>query len=285
MFQCLNTGAISLSVSFDEAVKLATQSGFAGVDLPVNELIGIAENRGVQEIQARLQEAGLRSGGWGLPVDFRSSEDAYQAGLAKLPQYAKLARTLGSTRCSTWILPFSDTLDYEANMDLHAHRLRPIAQILKDHDCQLGLEFVGPKTMREGHTYEFISTMSGIFELSGQIGTGNVGLLLDCWHWYTSHGTVDDVRQLNAEQVVYVHVNDAPAHRSIDAQIDNQRLLPGDSGVIDIAGFLGALQNIGYDGPVVVEPFNAELVELPAEERVQAVKKSLDKIWSQANIG
>jgi sugar phosphate isomerase/epimerase len=79
-------------------------------------------------------------------------------------------------------------------------------------------------------------------------------------------------------------VNDALAQRSADEQIDNQRMLPAASGVIDIAGFLQAVQGIGYSGPVVVEPFNAELVSLPANERVAAVKRSLDTIWAQAGI-
>jgi sugar phosphate isomerase/epimerase len=36
------------------------------------------------------------------------------------------------------------------------------------------------------------------------------GLLLDCWHWYTSGATLDDLAQVRGAQVIYVHVNDAP---------------------------------------------------------------------------
>src|SRR5581483_368973 len=133
--------------------------------------------------------------------------------------------------------------------------------------------------MRKGHKYEFIFTMDGALELGQLVGTGNTGLLLDCWHWYTAHGTVEDLKRLTAEQVVYVHVNDAPAGRQVDEQIDNQRLLPGASGVIDIASFLQELERMGYDGPVVVEPFNAELNALPPAERVRATRESLAKIW------
>ncbi|MBO0779726.1 MAG: sugar phosphate isomerase/epimerase, partial [Ktedonobacteraceae bacterium] len=208
----------------------------------------------------------------------------YRRDLERLPRYAHLAQQLDSPWCSTWILPFSDTLDYAANMDLHVRRLRPVAQILSDHGCRLGLEFVGPATMRDGKRYEFIHTIAGALELGARIGTGNTGLLLDCWHWYTSHGTIADLARLQAKQIVYVHVNDAPGDRAIDEQIDNQRLLPGTSGTIDIANFLRELHRMDYHGPVVVEPFNAELAQLPARERVQAVKRSLDHIWQLANL-
>ena len=41
------------------------------------------------------------------------------------------------------------------------------------------------------------------------------------------------------------------------------------TGVIDIAGFLQALQEIGYDGPVTPEPFKKELADLPDVGTVQ----------------
>src|ERR1700733_8120886 len=54
---------------------------------------------------------------------------------------------------------------------------------------------------------------------------------------------------LSASQVVYVHVNDAPRGSTVERQLDGVRLLPGGSGVIDLTGFLGAPEAIGYDGP------------------------------------
>ncbi len=284
MFKCLHPGAIGFSVPFDEALTLAHTYGFEGLDLPFPELLQITQQTSLPAVRERFQTAQLRPGSWGLPVNIYGDEEKYQAGLAQLPAYAAVSQGLGSTGCATWIMPFSDTLDYDANMEFHVNRLRPIARILADHGCRLGLEFVGPKTSRAGHKYEFVSTIAGALELGQHIGTGNTGLLLDCWHWYTSHGTLEDLKPLTAQQVVYVHVNDAPPERGVDEQMDLQRLLPGASGIIDIAGFLQALDRMGYDGPVVAEPFNAELNALPYAERVQATKASLDKIWQLAGL-
>lgn len=284
MFISLNPGTLSFTVPLEEALRLAKENNFAALDLPLREIWQLVQESSIQDVKERFGAAGVRPGGWGLPVDFRGSEEDYQAGLATLPGYAALAQALGSPWCSTWILPFSDELDYRANMELHARRLRPVAQILADYGCRFGLEFVGPRTMREGHKYSFIATMDEALELGRLLGTGNTGLLLDCWHWYTSHGAVEDLERLTADQVVYVHVNDAPAGRAIDEQIDNQRLLPGVSGVIDIASFLQALVRMRYDGPVVVEPFDASLKALVPEERVRLTRESLSKIWMQAGL-
>lgn len=284
MFTSLNPGTLSFAAPLDEALHLAGESGFAGLDLPVRELRDLVARTSIQTVRDRFSGAGVRPGGWGLPVDFRGAEGAYQAGLADLPDFARLAEALESPWCYTWIWPFSDELDYDANMDFHVQRLRPLARILAEHRCRLALEFVGPATLRAGRTYEFIHTIEGALELGRRIGTGNTGLLLDCWHWYTSHATVADLDRLSADQVGYVHVNDAPAGRDIDEQIDTERLLPGASGVIDIAQFLRALARMGYDGPVVAEPFNEAVKALPPAERARVTGESLASIWERAGL-
>src|SRR6185369_16124190 len=116
--------------------------------------------------------------------------------------------------------------------------------------------------------------MAPMLEMGAEIGS-NVGLLLDVWHWYTSGGTVDELKALRNEQVVYVHVSDAPVGVPVDKQIDNKRCLPGATGVIDIGGFLGALKQIGYDGPIVPEPFG---------NAASWAADSLRAIWKTAGI-
>jgi sugar phosphate isomerase/epimerase len=204
--------------------------------------------------------------------------------LQELPRLAQAAAAIGAPRTMTYILSFSDELDTEQNRQFHIERFTPIASVLHEHGCSLGLEFLGPKTLYSSKRFKFIHTMQDMLDMGAEIGP-NVGLLLDCWHWYTSHSTVDELRALKPEQVVYVHVNDAPPGIAIDEQIDNTRALPGETGVIDIAGFLQALQQIGYDGPVTPEPFKKELKEMSSdEERLKAVGASMDKIFAQAGL-
>jgi len=118
-----------------------------------------------------------------------------------------------------------------------------------------------------------------MMELVTAIGTDNVGLLLDSWHWYTSHGTVEELSQLSNKDIVHVHVNDAPSGIAVDQQVDNRRGLPVTTGVIDMKGFVNALVKIGYDGPVEVEPFDQELRKLEPDAAVQKTAESLDRVW------
>lgn len=284
MFMSLNLGMLSLTLPLDEAVRLAQETGFTALDLPIGDLLDMASQTSMDGVINHFRSSGIRPGAWNLPVDFRGADDVYQRGLAELPRHAALAQALGSPWCITWIAPFSDTLEFGVNMERHVSRLRPIAQILADHNCRLGLEFVGPSTLRVGHTYSFISTIEDAFSLAKRLDTGNVGLVIDSFHWYTSHASVADLLRLSAHDVVAVHLNDAPAGRAIDEQLDKQRLLPGKSGVIAIVDYLHALKQIGVEGPVEVEPFDAQLNTLSPAERVRATAASLALVWKQAGL-
>jgi len=280
MYRALQPGAVGIDGTFEERLRLAADNGFEGVYVDIGEVMGI----GVGKVRDMFERFGLKPAAWGFPVEFRRDEETYRRSLGELPSMAAAARELGCLRTSTWIPPVSDTLTFEENFRLHVERLRPAAEILRDHGCRFGLEFVGPKTSRQGHRYEFIYTLDGMLELCREIGTGNVGLLLDCWHWYTSHGTGEDLRKLTDDDVVDVHINDAPDGVPVDEQIDNIRRLPGETGVIDIVTFLRSLHEIGYTGPVMAEPFRKDLNELPDDEVAKIVAESMEKVWKLADL-
>lgn len=279
MFKNLNTGALGVKATLAEQIALAQRHGFAGIDFSITEAQALADAHGVSAVQDLFAAAGVRPGQWGFPVDFRSDEQRWRDGLDALPRQAALAAELGCFRTCTWILPGDNERTFWENFDFHVSRLRPAAQILANHGHRFGLEFVGPKTLRDTRKYLFVYTLDGMLALGAAIGAGNMGLLLDSWHVYTSHGTHDDVRKLAPEDIVAVHVNDAPAGKAVDEQIDNVRTLPGETGVLDLADFLTALREIGYDGPVTTEPFSQRVRELPPEQAVAETAAAMGKIW------
>jgi sugar phosphate isomerase/epimerase len=285
MYKALSPGAVHCRPgNLRDAIALAKKHRFGGVEFSPRDVRAIDGEFGAGTVRGWFDEAGIRPAGFGLPVDWRGDEGVWREGLKTLPALAKAAASVGCRRCMTWIMPSSDDLERDENWIFHVKRFTPIAQVLGDHGISLGLEFIGPKTMREARKHIFIWRMEEMLQLGREIGP-NVALLLDVWHWYTSGGTLEQVRALSPEQVVYVHVSDAPAGIHVDEQIDNRRALPGETGVIDIAGFLRALDAIGYDGPITAEPFKAELKELPSDDaRLEVISTSLDTIFNRAGL-
>ena len=113
--------------------------------------------------------------------------------------------------------------------------------VLDDFGIALGLEYISPLTRRAPYANHFIQELRGMQAL---------------WN------TVADLEALRPEQVVVVHVNDAPPLPR-DEQTVGDRALPGTTGVIDTTGFLGALCTIGYQGPVTCEPMASAIASLP----------------------
>lgn len=282
-YKNFSPGHIGVRANQREALEYAVKYGFDGITSNPGEF----EGKSAEEIRAWVQEMKekrIRYGAGGLPVQFGRDEDQFTASLARLPKQAGLLKELGVERVATWLSPGSNEFTYLQNFERHKRRLREAARILKDNDIRLGLEFVGPRTSRARYRFPFIGTQLDMMELAGAIDTGNVGLLLDSWHWYTSHGTVEELHGLSAKDVVHVHVNDAPEGIAVDQQIDSRRKLPVTTGVIDMKGFINALVKIGYDGPVECEPFDEELRKMDAAAAVQKTAESLTRLWDLITV-
>jgi len=273
-------------LSLSEEIALARDAGFAGLSFDSRVAARAVDEHGLAAVQEQFAQAGVRPAIWNLPVAWRD-DDQWQADLGELPRLAATARALGATRTATYMPSGSDERPFRENFDWHVARLRPIAEVLRDEGCRFGIEFIGPKTFRAAFRHEFIYTLDGLMELVAAIGTGNVGVLLDSWHLYTSGGSLADLERLTNHDVVVVHVNDAPAGIARDEQIDTVRTLPMETGVIDLVGFMRALREMEYDGPVMPEPFSQRINDLAATEPEAAAReaaRSMDALWREAGL-
>jgi len=278
-FKNFAPGHIGVKANQQQALEYAVKYGFGGISPSDGEFA----NKSAAEIGdwvGLMKQKGIRYGAAGLPVEFRRDEAQFNKDMAQLPKRAALLKQLGVTRVATWILPGHNELTYLQHFKILETRFREVAKVLKDNDLRLGLEFVGPHTSRERFRFPFACTQIDMMELCAAIGTGNVGLLLDSWHWYTSHGTVQELERLSNRDIVHVHVNDAPSGVAVDQQMDNRRKLPVTTNVIDLKGFINTLVKIGYDGPVECEPFDQELRKMDQAAIVQTTAESLNRLWA-----
>lgn len=270
----LSCGALGIKANQRQAVDLAAAHGFDAVDANGTYLAGISD----AELHDLLGYMELKKVAWaigGLPVDIRATDDAFRAGMEKMPTNAKALQRAGVKRVTTYVLPMSNTLTYLANFKFHANRLRPAAQILNDHGIRVGIEYVAPKTLWASQRYPFVHTMAEMRDLIGEIGQPNVGLVIDSWHWYHAGDSAADIEALRPSDIVSVDLNDAPKGVPKDQMPDGKRELPASTGVIPIAAFRGALEKVGFEGPVRVEPFNEAVRQMTPDQAADAAIRSL----------
>ena len=275
----LTPGAIGIGGGFPEIVDLAHRHGFESVAPSAGYLGRLSEGE-LRKFLADLKSKKLVWGSAGLPVSVLGDESRFERGLKALPKSAAVLQRAGVRRMNTWISPRHRELTYVQNFRRHAVRLRQVARVLEDHDLRLGLEYIGPKTLWAASGHPFVHTMAETKDLLAEIDVPNVGFVLDSWHWYTAHETVDDLRSLKASQIVAVDLNDAPAGIPIDEQVDSRRELPMATGVIDMAGFMAVLLELDYDGPVRAEPFNKKLNNMPNEEAAATTVKAMKRAFA-----
>ncbi len=256
-------------------VELAAEYSFQSVDLDALDFINAYGLEGAKEI---LQSNNIQLGAIGLPVEWRSSDEVFSNDLVKLASSAKAAQDLGCTRCCTYILPSTD-LKSAQFMSLAIKRLKVCAEVLGSYDIRLGLEYVGPHHLRNTWKNPFIWTQRETLQLIDAIGLPNVGLLLDSYHWYTTELTSEDLSNLNEQQIVHVHINDA-ADLPVEELKDNDRLYTGE-GVIDLPLFLKSIKKTGYSGPISQEVLiSSQLIE-SSEELIRRSKIGFDKVFNK----
>jgi sugar phosphate isomerase/epimerase len=120
-----------------------------------------------------------------------------------------------------------------------------------------------------------------ILEFAKECGP-NVGLTLDSWHWHWASATTLDIIAAGRERIVEVHFNDAP-NLPPEQIRDNQRLMPGE-GIINLTGFLQALQQIGYTDALSVEVFGRGLNKMTPEQAARLGLETSLAVFRKAGV-
>lgn len=281
MLKGLTRAGIGAVGSIEDFVRAAAAHEFEAIIAGGQELEDWIAEKGVEPVNTFLHEQGIIVASFGLSVQWRTTEEEFIAGLARLAKDAEAAAAVGCTTCTTYVLP---STDHKAAhfMAIATRRLRICAQILAPYGIRFGLEFVGPHHLRTRWSNPFVWGLQETIDWIDTINERNVGLLFDSYHWYTNELGIDDILRLDPSQIVLVHINDAP-DVPVSEAIDNERIYPGE-GVIDLAGFLRALKQIGYKGTVAQEI----LVPKPSEESSAALllrsQEGFRKVYTAAGL-
>lgn len=286
MIPTLNSVTAGQGLGLAEFAQLAKRNGFIGIEFSIEAVADLVQRTSFEDVAAIFEATVILPTVFGLPVEWRQDEATFQTELAQLPALAKLAQDLDCSRCVTWVLPDSGepVVEYATRS---TRRFQEIGHVLANEGVRLGLEFLGPQHFRRNPDnvwfYDIAGALHAVDRIVGPAQLENVGLLVDSWHWYTSGGTPMDLASIPLEMFVHVHINDAPQVPR-DEQVDSVRLLPGETGVIDLVAFLKTLNALGYDGPLAVETFSKALSALPPDTAAAQAGAAIAGVMQQAGV-
>lgn len=276
MYLSLNSVLLSDRVQWPEFARLAARVGFPGTDV----MLKAAMKAGVGPTKQLLGELKIKPAVLEFPVEFRKDDAAFRASLSNLDEAGRFAADIGCPRMITWIMPSSETPKDELRRT-YKQRFTESASILARSKVRLGLEFLGPLHLRKMYPHEFIWRMNDMLAFAKECGP-NVGLLLDAWHWHHAGATTEDIVSAGRERIVHIHFDDS-ANLPPERIRDEQRLMPGE-GVINLAGFLKALQKIGYTDALSVEVFGRGLKDMTPEAAAKLGLETSRAVFRKAGI-
>lgn len=269
----LNFDALNMSVPYLTAMSIAAETGFDAID---PDLAAIAE-LGPDTVASHREALGLRWGVAMLPIRLHDPTPQFLAQLQNVSGYASFMAELGITATTTCLQPFSNERSYVRNFMAHGERISILADVLAEVGARIGLEYVGPRSARVDGRFPFVSSLPELLELVSAVGRRNVGVFLDAFHWFCAGDGLEDLRELDPLTVVGVDLNDAVLELPRTAQLDGRRRLPCATGMVDIAGFVGVLKELGFRGPAKAEPFDEEIARLAPEQAAARTLRALDE--------
>lgn len=283
MFRCLSPRALGLSLDQSELIELALSNGFRSTDLDIVEFCRQAAEQGLERARRYIDSAKLRIASFDLPFSL-DDEAAFKAGLGQLDEWAGNAARLGCTRCLAWITPGSDRRPYHENFEYHRQRLGELAGKLAGVGVRLGVGFRAGSELRRDQAFQFIHDPDALTMLLSMVGEANVGMVVDAWDMWASGQSLEAVRKIGGERIVAVFVADAPENVTPGEVESTLRLMPGQTGVVNLTAVLETLAEAGYEGPITPAPHPSQLQGMGREAIVKLAGQRLDEAWKAAGL-
>ena len=199
----------------------------------------------------------------------RSPED-YAKVLDELRQMCEWGKVIG---CKTVITVPTVELKKVTMQEIHDSAvkcLKEMGAIAAEYDMRISVEFLG-------HPAASINTFAQAYGIIQDVDRDNVGLTIDCFHFYGMGSRLEDLAQADGKKIFIVHLNDTEDF-PIGALLDEDRVWPG-TGCIPLDEIFQTLKKIGWAADAVsLELFRPEYYKMDPEEVYRIGKEKVDAV-------
>jgi len=155
-----------------------------------------------------------------------------------------------------------------------AANLRDVAEAAEQFKMKAMVEFVRAST--------FIATLNTLVNVIRQAAHPNLGILFDCYHFWSSNNKLDDIDGVRPGEVTHVHFQDVP---DMPRELLDQtsRFIPGD-GVSPLTKILRKLADKRYSGPLSVELFLPKFQQGDPYEVAREIRQNAEAVMREAKV-
>lgn len=253
----------------EERLQVAAETGYTGIGLVHADLLAIEARMSMKQLGARLQGLGLRHIELECLVDWFATGHKRAASDRQRADLIRAADALGARH----IKVNGDLEGVEWPLEALAGEFARLCQEAAQAGTMVAIEFM---------PFSGVPDVRAAVELVETAGEPNGKLLVDLWHVARAGTSLRQVAEVPRELIGHVEINDALAEPEGGMWHDtvHNRLLPGE-GELDVVGFLAAIRETGYDGPIGVEVISRAHRLLPLREAAETAYRTATAVLEQ----
>jgi sugar phosphate isomerase/epimerase len=258
-------GPFKTLADLDRYVHAVAAAGFTAVSLGSEQIAAAGVGPGaVETVAALVERSGLRCSDV-LALTVRRDDEATVSAAREI---AQTAGALGAD--------FVLTLLYTKVSEESVDRLGRCAEIVRASGARLAVEFAPSGA---------IDSIAGALSVIDQIGSDQVGMLIDSWHFFRGPSEWPDLETVPLERIAFVQFDDALAPLTDDVMVEtvNRRTWPGE-GSLDLVRFANTLTGRGWDGMVSVEVLSSEHRQLDVGTFAQLAFQTTQPFWTGGGL-
>lgn len=265
MRPCISQATI-LNTPFGEDLEVISAAGWRSVELWLTKLEQFLGSHEIREVRTRLDDLGLKA-----------EAASFQGGLLLSSGEERTAHWEHFRKRLEWL----EALGVENLVIVPDFGREPSGDDLGRAMGSLGeaVELAGRHQVRLAlelqKTAKFCASLDTAVAMVGQIGSENLGVCLDLFHYYMGPSKFEDLGYLSASNLAWVQISDV-AGTPRELASDSDRVLPGDGDFL-VGPILDALRVVGYEGGVSVEVLNPSLWAIAPDRVAQVALQALTR--------
>jgi len=261
---------VSLSGMLREKLEAIAAARFDGVEIFENDLLQFAGTP--RDVRRLCEDLGLAID---LFQPFRDFEGVAPEQLRRNLERAERKFDLMLELGAPLVLVCSNV---QPGLDADVERMAEQMRELAERAARRGLR-IGYEALSWGSA---VSRFAQAWEVVRRADHPHLGLILDSFHTLALRDDFRPIAELPGERIFYVQLADAPwINTDPLTHSRHYRCFPG-QGELDVTGFLGAVLDASYTGPISLEIFNDEFRAAPARANAGDAMRSL--LWLEEQV-
>lgn len=261
---------VSLSGMLAEKLEAAAAARFDGVEIFENDLLNFPGTPA--DVRRLCAELGLRIEMFQPFRDFEGvTPEQLQRNLERAERKFDVMQELGTDL----ILVCANIADAASpDLGMRAEQLRLLAERAARRGMRIALEALAWGSA--------VNRYSQVWDIVQRADHPHLGVALDSFHTLALKDDFRPIKDIPGERIFFVQLADAPwINTDPLTHSRHYRCFPG-QGEMNVAGFVGAVLDAGYTGPISLEIFNDEGRSAPARANAADAMRSL--LWLEEQV-